>query len=245
MENLKDNNIKLIDLSRKGRYKSEENNNDRSYQSDNNVDNQSETEKERETNNKFWQNKQDYILTDIPLNCDRNKIKGALKPYGKILDLQINQKRKWKSASVTIQKTKYSHNLENRWAIPLGNNMARIVPKENFLQILEERNIFSTRLYGIPKQTSTVILHQELKNLKVKTCFIPKCSVSGKNRSFAIISFEIQQELNKACASSIKYQNEKLTWLKSNRQYKTNQSEMFSNITRTRSPMTETMGYPK
>src|SRR5438552_18131169 len=78
----------------------------------------------------------------------------------------------------------------NRWAIPLENNMARIVPKENFLQILKERNTFSTRLYGIPKQTSTVILHQELKNLKAKTCFIPKCSISGKNRSFAIISFE-------------------------------------------------------
>src|SRR5438552_13500396 len=123
--------------------------------------------------------------------------------------------------------------------------MARIAPKENFLQILKERNTFSTRLYGIPKQTSTVILYQELKNLKAKTCFISKCFVSGKNRSFAIISFEIQQELDKACASSIRYQNAKLTWSKSNRQYETNQSEMFSNITRTRSPTSETMGYPK
>ena len=87
MENLKDDNIKLIDLSRKERYKSEENNNDRHYQSDNNINNQSETERKKETNNKFWQNKQNYILTDIPLNCNRNKIKGALKPFGKILEL--------------------------------------------------------------------------------------------------------------------------------------------------------------
>ena len=114
MEDLKDDNIKLIDLSRKGRYKRKENNNDWPYQSDNNVNNQSETERERETNNKSWQSKQDYILTDIPLNCDRNKIKGALKSFEKILDLQINQKRKWKSASIIIQKIKYSHNLENR-----------------------------------------------------------------------------------------------------------------------------------
>ena len=144
-----------------------------------------------------------------------------------------------------IQKTKYSYNLENRWAISLGNNMARIASKKNFLQILEERNTFSTRLYGIPKQTSTVILHQELKNLKTKTCFISKCSISGKNKSFTIISFEIQQELDKACTLSIRYQNAKLIWSKPNRQYETNQSETSFNTTRTRSPISETMGYPK
>ena len=57
MEDLKDNNIKLIDFSRKGRYKSEGNNNNQPYQSDNNINNQPETERKRKTNNNIWQNK--------------------------------------------------------------------------------------------------------------------------------------------------------------------------------------------
>jgi hypothetical protein len=51
--------------------------------------------------------------------------------------------------SFTIQQLEHSYSLENRWAIPLGNDMARIAPKENFLQTLKERNNFSARLYGI------------------------------------------------------------------------------------------------
>jgi hypothetical protein len=112
----------------------------------------------------------------------------------------------------------------------IGNNMARIAPKENFLQILKERNDYSVRLYGIPKQASTVILFQELKHFRAKTCYISKCSISGKNRSFAIISFESQQDLNKACTSSIRYQDTKLTWSKSVNQEESSQLETHSNI---------------
>ena len=107
--------------------------------------------------------------------------------------------------------------------------MARIAPKENFLQTLKERNNFLTRLYGIPRQASTVILFQELKHLKAKICYIPKCSISGKNRSFAIISFESQKELNKACTSTARYQNIKLTWSKSDGPNIMSQDEMNSN----------------
>ena len=166
-----------------------------------------------------------YTLTDIPVEFDNKRIKGALRPFGKIQELQIDQKRKWKSATFTIQQQTQSYSLENRWSIPLGNDMARIAPKENFLQTLKERNNYSARLYGVPKQASTVVLFQELKHLKAKTCYIPKCTYSGKNRGFALISFESQQDLNKATQASARYQNIKLTWLKSNNQAKPVQTE--------------------
>ena len=108
--------------------------------------------------------------------------------------------------------------------------MARIASKKNFLQTFKERNNFSVRLYGILRQASTVILFQELRHLRVKTCYIPKCSISKKNRGFAIISFKSQKELNKACNFSARYQNIKLTWSKSNGLNIAKQEKSSSNI---------------
>ena len=203
------NNIKLISLPGEKSNKQYSSETKHIYKKD--------SDKEEESFRPTSQQEHNYILTDIPVDFDNMRIKGALKPFGKVSNFQTNQKGKWKSASFTIHQTKYSHKIENKWAIPLGNNMARIAPSESFPQILKERNSYSSRLYGVPKQASTVVLFQELKHLKAKTCYIPKCSISGKNRNFAIISFESQQALDKASTSSIRYQNTKLTWSKADK----------------------------
>ena len=96
--------------------------------------------------------------------------------------------------------------------------MARIGPADSFQETLKERNTYTTRLYGIPKQASTVLLFQELKHSKAKTCYIPTCSTSGKRRGFAIIGFENQTDLETACNTSVRYQHRKLSWSQSRRQ---------------------------
>src|SRR5438552_3251905 len=119
---------------------------------------QEKKKKKKKNNEKKYQQKKEYILIKIPLNFYNIKNNGNIKLFEKVLNFQISQKRKWKSALFTINQSKCSYNLENRWAILLGNNMTRIASKENFLQILKERNDYSVKLYGIPKQASTVIL---------------------------------------------------------------------------------------
>ena len=49
--------------------------------------------------------------------------------------------------------------------------MARIAPERRFSTNPQKRNNYTARLYGIPKQASTVVLYQELKHLKAKTCY--------------------------------------------------------------------------
>ena len=71
------------------------------------------------------------------------------------------------------------------------------------------------RLYRIPKETDTVLLIRHIKNLKPKTCYVPKCSVLKKDRNFMIVSFQTQEDLDKACSSAARYFNSILTWLKS------------------------------
>src|SRR5438552_6504578 len=60
---------------------------------------------------------------------------------------------------------------------------------------------------------------RSIKNLRHKTCYIPKCSRTGKERNFAIISFQIKEELDKACTLSARYNNFRLTWSKSRKHH--------------------------
>ena len=160
---------------------------------------------------------QTYKIIDIPKKYTKARIGGALKPYGEILDLKIvdNEKKQEREAQVTIRQQPTSKDLLNSWSIPMGSIMVRIAPIETCPEIWGDRNKYTARLYGIPKATNTVLLTRSIKNLKPKTCFIPKCSISKKERKFAIISFQSQEELNKACASAARYYNYTLTWSKS------------------------------
>jgi len=160
-----------------------------------------------------------YRILDIPLDYSNERIKGALKHFGKIYIKQTikTQFKKEKVVLVTITPTQYSKEISNRWSIPLGHTMARIVPEEFHEETLRERNQYTARLYGIPKNTNTVILTQSIKHLKPKTCYIPRCSISGKERGFAIVSFQNKIDLDKACTTHAKYLQFSLTWSKSNK----------------------------
>jgi hypothetical protein len=177
---------------------------------------------------------QTYQITDIPNDYTSNRIKGALKPFGKITDfktIETKLKTKEKTIQVTIEPLPYSKDISNRWSIPLGSIMARIAPANSNFQIWKDRNQYTARLYGIPKNTNTVILMRSIKNLKPKTCYIPKCSISGKERSFAIISFQNKTDLDKACSSRAKYLDFSLKWSKSriHHTYSTSiKNQMFS-----------------
>ena len=109
----------------------------------------------------------------------------------------------------------HSKDLTNRWSISLGSTMARIAPANLEIEALKDRNQYMARLYGIPKSTNTVILMRSIKNLVPKTCYISKCSKTGKERNFAIISFQTKKELDKACTLSARYNNQRLIWSKS------------------------------
>ena len=87
---LKDNDIKQINISGEETYGYNKNN----KQTYKNKSKGVQEEKKITKEGLFQYQKQAYTLTDIPLNLNNNKIKEALKPFGKISDLQIKQKGK-------------------------------------------------------------------------------------------------------------------------------------------------------
>ena len=88
MDSLKDNNIRMIDISDKNNYKIYKSK-ECSISKPNHSSNNQQHEKLGETSKIIQQQEQTFILTDIPIDFDANRIKGALKPFGKIHNLQI------------------------------------------------------------------------------------------------------------------------------------------------------------
>ena len=163
-----------------------------------------------------------YRIMDIPGDFSNDRIKGALKPFGKVIELELIETKSntgEKTIQITIEPLVHSKDLSNRWSIPLGSTMARIYPTGAPTNTLKDRSRYTARLYRIPQATSTVILMHSIKNLRPKTCYIPKCSRTGKERNFAIISFQTKEELDKACTLSARYNNFRLTWSKSRKHH--------------------------
>lgn len=155
-----------------------------------------------------------FKILDIPKEYSKERVKGALKPYGKIIDFNKIKTNQEKEIVVTLEQTNTSKDLTEVWSIPIGNIMARIAPLDTCPEVWKDRNQYTARLYGLPKSTDTVLLMKSIKNLNPKTCYIPKCSISKKERKFAIVSFKSKSDLNKAYASAARYFNYKLIWSK-------------------------------
>ena len=94
-------------------------------------------------------------------------------------------------------------NLENTWAIPMGDTMARIAPANEWESTLASRNQITTRLYGINRAITATRIMNAIKHLRAKMVFIPKNSRTDRRKNFAIIGFGIQKDLQFALSSHI------------------------------------------
>ena len=141
-------------------------------------------------------------LVDIPKDFSSSRVKGAIQKYGEVIELKFTEgNNHFKSATVTFNQLKLD--LENTWAIPMGDVMARLTPIENCESILTQRNSITSRLYGISSSTSATRIMSATKHLGVKTVYIPRNSKTNRRRGFAIIGFSSQKDLQKALAAHV------------------------------------------
>ena len=86
---------------------------------------------------------QTYRIRDIPKEYPTNRIKGALKPYGKVIKISTiknTEQKKEKEIQVTIEPNKNSRNLKELWSIPIGSIMVRVISIEESQEVWTKRN---------------------------------------------------------------------------------------------------------
>jgi hypothetical protein len=153
-------------------------------------------------------------IIDIPSDFSSNRIKGALKHYGKIENIRLstNKVKGNKSALVYLRPNKNSKNLNNTWSIPMGNTMARVAINNNDPNIFAHRNKFTARLHGINSDISPTRIMSLIKHTGAKSCHIPTNSATLRKRGFAIVGFQSKTELKCAIRNAIYLDNKKLKW---------------------------------
>jgi len=151
-------------------------------------------------------------IFDIPIDFITDRIKGAIKRYGFVSQIRtkMNKRKKLKSATVTFSELKID--LNKTWAIPMGENMARITPYQYWGETLRERNQYTARLYGINSSTSATRVMSAVKHVITKTVHVLLNSHTEKRIKFAIIRFETELDLANAINRHIHLFGNKTWW---------------------------------
>ena len=106
---------------------------------------------------------------DISGDFSNNRIKGVLKPFGKIIELELIETKSntgEKMIQITIKPLVHFKDFSNRWLIPLYSIMVRVCSTGASTNTLRDRSWYTAKLYGIPQATSTVIFMWSIKNLR-------------------------------------------------------------------------------
>jgi RNA recognition motif-containing protein len=142
-------------------------------------------------------------ILDIPEDFTKNRIQGALKNYGTINKIHTYPGKRNNTKSATVSFNNCKLDLDQTWAIPMGQTMARIAPIQANEEVFNCRNQFTARLYGIRPQSSATRIMSAIKHTGAKTVYIPLNSKTGKRRNFAIIGFQDNTNLEKAITQYI------------------------------------------
>jgi RNA recognition motif-containing protein len=142
-------------------------------------------------------------ILDIPEDFTKNRIQGALKNYGTIKKIHTYPGKRNNTKSATVSFSNFKLDLNQTWAIPMGQAMARIAPIQANEEVFNHRNQFTARLYGIRPQSSATRIMSAIKHTGAKTVYIPLNSRTGKRRNFAIIGFQDETNLEKAITQHI------------------------------------------
>ena len=151
-------------------------------------------------------------ILDIPEDFTKNRIQGALKNYGTIKEIHTHPGKRNNTKSATVSFSNFKLDLDQTWAIPMGQVMARIAPIQANEEVFNQRNQHTARLYGIRPQSSATRIMSAIKHTGAKTVYIPLNSRTGKRRNFVIIGFYDNINLEKAITQYIYLFDYKTWW---------------------------------
>ena len=142
-------------------------------------------------NDNIFDEKLQLQIIDIPSDFTFNRIKGALKYFGRTdnIKLSTNKVKKNKSALVDLYQNRDSKSLDNVWSLPMGNVMARVAVNNADPGIFTQRNKYTARLYGINSNISSTRIMSIIKHTGAKSCYIPTNSATLRKRKYEITSY--------------------------------------------------------
>src|SRR4051794_1936857 len=140
-------------------------------------------------------------IQDVPLDTDKQLFEDSLSKIDKIVNIRYQQPRDlYYVVHVTFEQPGTRDKLQDLWALSLNKHSYRFVPADITNEQYLDRQRFCAKLTNLSHGITAFDLEEVLKDVKAKTCFIPKKrdGVSYQREHFAFVSFSTQEEMNKA-----------------------------------------------
>jgi hypothetical protein len=136
------------------------------------------------------------VVRDLPLDVNRNLLKTILEnKFGKIEALRMRIAGPWYRADITFEQAEGMQQHKELWSIQYKKDLCRIAPAYFTRDDIEQRHQYTAKLTNLPFGTTPVDLQEILRQVKAKTCFIPRTRTQYSRKRFAYISFESEEDL--------------------------------------------------
>ena len=156
------------------------------------------------------------IMRDLPLNANKDIIKGILEQRTgcTILDIKNKISGPWITSHVTFENKTAVEKLKDTWSMNYLKDLCKIAPANYTKEDFDNRNQYTLKLTELPFGITAYNLRELLFKVQAKTCFIP-CTKNKYTRArYAYVTFENEEALNKALeGDQFKIKNQQLKWV--------------------------------
>jgi hypothetical protein len=151
-------------------------------------------------------------VTQIPLNISQQMIDNAFNKYGKVVQIVMNTKNAWQSATVTFDKADAVQQFNDIWGIYILRDMVTVTPFNIDYNESYIRSAYCLRLTGLPSGTNARDLDEIGKAIKAKTWTIPRSKFNYNYLRYAFFNFATEQDCIAASNSPMGLGSTKLAW---------------------------------
>lgn len=177
--------------------------------------------KPKKTNEELLDRKQRTVqVFDIPYNTNKKQIKLAFSRYGEIEECSLRVKGNYQIAHIVFKdESSVSENFNYRWSARIGYDSVRVIPLTWTDVERQHRNEFVLKLTGLPKGRNSHDILTYVNQMGGKTFFRPRNPVTYRYYSYAYVSFNKADEMNKALNDKPTYKKQDLYWMGNKQQH--------------------------
>jgi hypothetical protein len=152
-------------------------------------------------------------VIDIPLSTPTSVIRAAFRRHGTITKLTTRTRGAFQQAYITYESADDINNFRStQWSDFIMRDAVRVLPITLSETERELRQAYCLKLSGLPVNTTAHEIVDFIKNIRGKTCFIPKFLSNYKPRNYAYINFTSEEDMTAAHGQNFSLKGQELFW---------------------------------
>jgi hypothetical protein len=137
-------------------------------------------------------------LTQIPLGIGRADVIGACSKYGAVVKASMGTAGIWQSAVIEFEEEGSAQKAYGQWSTMVGRDCVNVLPMETYAQTVGQRRQYELKLVGIAQSQSALDLAPLLRQVRARTCIMPRERSQYRTMGYAYVSFNSAEDRNAA-----------------------------------------------